>query len=236
MKVSLKNYAFNKWVASGAQEKLDELLRDGTIPIDLNLMKPKIAYTKSRVFQQIEYVYFRGKLYERRKKFAERKATAEEDAAALASDLRLHPRPKYNSRGELRWEGSDAEKFLKLDLPAYLKNRHMKPKDLWVTRNEYRLFKLKIFRKHIYQEIKTEKFHNYLKAKEVAKKEKIREKYLKQKQRKEGEQQDVAEEQRQQPPEVAALPQEVIDLITEDEGDNSSHGDASDGFGSDDEY
>ena len=61
-----------------------------------------------------------------------------------------------------------AQPLLKLDLPRYLKKKKKGGKIK--TRAEYKLFKLKTFRKHLYQEIKMMKFHNYVKAKAEAKK------------------------------------------------------------------
>lgn len=50
------------------------------------------------------------------------------------------------------WHLTDAPRFLKEDIDDG-KNKEMSPRDLHQTRDEYKLFPLKEFRKHIYQEI-----------------------------------------------------------------------------------
>lgn len=170
----VRNEKFKLWCEQGAQDELDKLLRDGTIPIDRTLMGPKVAYEMSEVFKLFEYAYFRNKLNDLRNKYKERRNWAQEDDAALASDMLVYDRPTHNARGEPLWDGSAAQPLLKLDLPRYLKKKKkgskIKPRDLYRSRPEYKVFKLKTFRKHVYQEIKLGKFHNYLKAKAEAKK------------------------------------------------------------------
>jgi len=165
----VRNEKLELWYASGAKAELDKLLRDGTIPIDKTLMAPKVAYEVSQKFQPIEYTYFRDKLNDMRKKFKERRDWAEKDAAALAHDMRLYNRPTHTAQGDPLWDGHAAQALLKLDLPRYLKKKkkfdHLKPRDLYKTRPEYQEFKLKKFRKHLYQEVRAGKFQNYLKAK-----------------------------------------------------------------------
>ena len=63
------------------------------------------------------------------------------------------------------WEGSDAQKLLKKDMED---GRHetMQPMELWETRDTYLLFPLDVFRDHIYQEIRTNKYLKQCKADE----------------------------------------------------------------------
>lgn len=170
----VRNEKFEFWCNCGARDELDKLLRDGTIPIDRTLMPPKEAYEMSDKFKLIDdYKYFRTKLNDMPNKFKERRAWAEEDDADLQHDILLKPRPTHNVRGEPRWAGSEAQAWLKLDLPRYLKKKKkcpsIMPRMLHKTRPEYQLFKLKTFRKHIYQEIRAVKFQNYLEDKKKKK-------------------------------------------------------------------
>ena len=109
-----------------------------------------------------------------RKKYKERRDWAQKDDSDLAHDMLLYNRPTHNAQGEPLWDGHAAQALLKLDLPGYLKKKkkhnHLKPRDLYKTRPEYKEFKLKKFRKHLYQEVKLGKFHCHLKAKAKAKK------------------------------------------------------------------
>jgi hypothetical protein len=79
------------------------------------------------------------------------------DAAASMYDRQLQPSATHNSNGVPRWEGSEAERWLKDDITNAL-HTQMAPKTLYNTRAEYQLFTLETFRGHIYQEIKRRKF------------------------------------------------------------------------------
>jgi hypothetical protein len=71
------------------------------------------------------------------------------------------PVRETNDVGLLRWHGSLAEYYLKLDMDAGL-HEEQDPQDLWETREEYMLFSKKRFRKHIYQEKRLWKLYNFL--------------------------------------------------------------------------
>jgi len=206
------------WCACGARDELDKLLRDETIPINRVLMGPKIAYKVSPVFQKVEYVYFRNKLNDMRNKYKERRAWAEEDDFDLQGDLLLKPRPTYDVNGKPTWNGSEAQKLLRQDLPKYLKkkkkNPQYMPRDLQKTRPEYQKFTLKKFRKHIYQETRRWKFHNYLEAKADAKKKKMKKKCKK---RKKGNNEEEEEEEEDEQP---CRP--YLDLISDDSDEEES--------------
>ena len=56
-------------------------------------------------------------------------------------------------RGRLRWEGSKAQILLDIDIDN---DKHLEPSTdtptkLWMSRIEYRLFELEVFRKHLDQ-------------------------------------------------------------------------------------
>lgn len=59
-----------------------------------------------------------------------------------------------DSRGYPRWDGSSAQRLLKLDVTAGA-HMIMKPQVLQSTRDEYKPFPLKVFIDHIYQEKKS---------------------------------------------------------------------------------
>ena len=64
---------------------------------------------------------------------------------AIVNKMRAqNPNPKP------RWHGSDAERLLKKDVKEG-KHLQLKPRELWLDRNEYRVFSLDEFRPHIYQ-------------------------------------------------------------------------------------
>jgi len=59
------------------------------------------------------------------------------------------------------WHGSKAEEYLKADIEADLQEGKL-PNNFWLTRLEYQVLDLKVFRDHICLELKLEKLHNYL--------------------------------------------------------------------------
>jgi len=133
------------------------------------LLDPQTAYWQHPEFAKYEYKQFRDRLNDYRKKIREKKKTASFEAEALARDRLMHPKPTHDSRGEPRWEGSEAERLLKIDV-AGGKHKDMEPKDLRETSGEYKKFSLTVFRKHIYQAIETRKFHAWLETKRGKKK------------------------------------------------------------------
>lgn len=86
------------------------------------------------------------------------------DAAAVVNFWKLHPKKMWNVRGEPRWEGSDAEKFLHEDM---LLNKHidMKPAALRATRIEYQAYFPKSFSSKIDQLVRKTKFQRYVRDK-----------------------------------------------------------------------
>lgn len=88
-----------------------------------------------------------------------RSRAAAEDAA-LVHDRALFPVATHNYRGELRWEGSAAEAWLRVDVSTG-KSERVKPKALHNSRAAYRVFPLKVFREHIYQERRCQKYYTW---------------------------------------------------------------------------
>ena len=82
---------------------------------------------------------------------------AKEDYEYLKADRELFPpRDKDAVRGKLRWDGSDAQRLLKIDVTDG-KHLEQPPREFRKTRPEYMLFDLDVFRDHIYQEVKSRK-------------------------------------------------------------------------------
>ena len=87
-------------------------------------------------------------------------------ADQLAFDIyrRNHPIQTHNSNGELRWEGSEAERLLKEDMKKGL-HIDKKPSELQATKEAYMQFSKERFRKHIHQEMRLWKMENLLEDK-----------------------------------------------------------------------
>jgi hypothetical protein len=70
-------------------------------------------------------------------------------AAAISHDRSIYPKEDANETGTVRWEGSEAERLLRLDMDAG-KHESMAPRLLYEERSEYKEFPLQTFRGHIY--------------------------------------------------------------------------------------
>jgi hypothetical protein len=75
---------------------------------------------------------------------------AQKDQEALAHDRNLHPPPTHDSIGKILWKGSEADKWLRVDVDHKL-HEQMTPKELFATRTCYQPFGLRRFTKRIDQ-------------------------------------------------------------------------------------
>jgi hypothetical protein len=82
--------------------------------------------------------------------------------------LLIHPVASFNQLGAPRWDGSSAQTLLNADIDDG-KHTRMKPQVLHGTREEYEVFDLTVFRKHIRQEVQTRKFWVYMAEKKKKK-------------------------------------------------------------------
>jgi hypothetical protein len=103
-----------------------------------------------------------------RKAISSEKTLADVDATALARDLERHPRPPLDHNGAPFWDGSDAQRLLRLDVDAG-KHTSMTKTELRGSRPEYGLFTPKVFRKHIEQEERRCKYIEYLRQVQLRK-------------------------------------------------------------------
>jgi len=149
------------WMNSKAKKLLLEDLLSRKIPLDTKGMGPRKVYNQRPEFAEFEYGRFRDRLRDLRRTALNKKEQATSESAALAHDRRIHPKATHNYRGEPRWEGSAAERLLRLDMDAK-KHERMKPSELHCSRNEYSDYPLKVFRKHIHQEECRRKYIAYL--------------------------------------------------------------------------
>ena len=153
------------WKSSKAKQLLEKDLKEGTIPLTSAEMSPKIVYHQREEFRQFDYEHFRNRLNDLRKRIRDKNNRASAESAALAHDRRIHPKATHNHRGEPRWEGSDAERLLRLDMDQGM-HKIMKPQELWSSRKEYyENYSKDVFRGHIYQEEQRRKFLSYVKNK-----------------------------------------------------------------------
>jgi len=170
------------WRNSAAKKYLKKCFKDGVIPLtyptDDGGSGPQAVWDEHCK----DHPFFKGMVYDTN--FTNRLRTvkndsikkmkrAEVDKKNLAAFRAKHPIDPMNARGlgELRWEGSVAEKFLKEDIDQILKmddeaeiGKRLKPSVFHASRPEFSVFQLKTFRDHIYQEKRTRKFLSYSEA------------------------------------------------------------------------
>jgi hypothetical protein len=149
------------WRHSEAKKLLSQLIARGDIPRD-GSMKPKIVWNAfclpRHEFLFFKYPNFPSRLRSLLKTYNGKVDRAGTDVDALAHDRILFPKATHNHRGEPRWEGSEAERLLKLDVDDQ-KHKTVKPIELYKSRPEYyEHYPLEIFRNHIYQEVRLRKF------------------------------------------------------------------------------
>ena len=153
-----------EWGKSAAKQFLKKCFREKLISTDYDDAEQvwKDHCEGHIAFARMEFdSAFVRRLGTVRDDYVRKLARCEKDLQAYLAAKRNHPTPKYNSRGELQWHGSAAQKLLK---EAIKNSEHVgiKPADLHKSREEYQVYLLKTFRDHIYQEQRLLKFHNWL--------------------------------------------------------------------------
>jgi hypothetical protein len=146
------------WHNSAAQRLLCRSLESCEIPND---MGPKAVWdgfcAPHSEFDGVLYPKFSGRLRYMRNQLFDQDDRAAAEMAAMERDRILCPILAFNHRSEPRWEGSEAERFLKIDVTAE-RNQTMTPRELHATREAYLQHSLATFRSHIYQEVGKRKF------------------------------------------------------------------------------
>jgi hypothetical protein len=149
--------ALPPWRTSAARQLLEDDLLNGTIPLTNAEMMPLAVYRSRPEFAQYPYASFPRRLKTLRDTCSLRLNRRTADAAAYRHDQRFDVRPTQLAYGLPRWEGSEAEQWLKHDITNGL-HEQMAPQALYRTRDAYQVFDLARFRGHIHQEVKRRKF------------------------------------------------------------------------------
>jgi hypothetical protein len=137
-----------KWQNSDAKK---QLRRDIMNKVVTEEMKPKAVQARRPEYQLFKKEKFATNLRALRKVLSIKDGRAAADSAALANDLLLHPPAAVGPGGYPQWADSVALRLLQLDVDEDLHNI-LKPRELYVTRAEYQIYPLVVFRKHIDQE------------------------------------------------------------------------------------
>jgi len=130
---------------------------DGPINVDEIFYS---RYANNPLFKDFPYreELYRNRINSLRGGIVKLKKWADFDKKAIKADRLLHSRRSHNVRGEPRWDGSDAQAYLKIDMTAD-KLAEMIQDALWKSRPAYQLFQFVVFRKHIDQHTQSKKKH-----------------------------------------------------------------------------
>ena len=169
------------WKNSAAKGFLKECFKDGRIPLDYSDSGgPRLVWDTlcngNPAFHRMVYGgTFTGRLRGVLKDHLAKENRKVIDQIAFDNFRVRHPRQKVDHQGHILWHGSDAERLLKEDMKKGVhekmivdtktgKERQSRPKDFWLSREEFQCFNLTVFRDHMYQERRKWKNENYLKT------------------------------------------------------------------------
>jgi hypothetical protein len=155
------------WAKSAAKQFLRALFRDGVISTtfeDKNEIE-QIWHEHCKELPAFKRITFDDSFVRRikavRDDHLKKVHRCEEDLKAYTAAKLNHPTPALNWRGEPQWNGSEAQMQLK-ELIALGKHVGKQPKELWNSSNHFKVYTLKSFRDHIYQEKRLLKFNAYV--------------------------------------------------------------------------
>jgi hypothetical protein len=110
----------------------------------------KVVYEMRPEYKRYLYNRFKPNLKSLRVKIIDDNHYAEFDDEALKHDRLIYPIEEYNSvTGKCRWDGSKAQKSLKKDVADGIEKQKSSRRALWISRPEYQLFDVDVFRKHV---------------------------------------------------------------------------------------
>ena len=156
------------WLNHPAREILRLAFWNGDIPLDWN-RRPMDIYNKfkdRKEFRGMKYdATFQRRLLNLRDIVKNKINRRDSDKIAYDTFRKNFPVRQVNNVGVLRWHGSLAQYYLKMDMKAGL-HKGKKPAEFRATRAEYQEYPKETFRKHIGQEIKLWKLEHFLELKE----------------------------------------------------------------------
>ena len=109
------------------------------------------------LYHDYDFNNFKTNLKSLLEKIAGQRSRAYFDTDAYENDRELNPFPMFDGHGRLQWDGSEAQRLVRKDIDDGLfddDNNKPKPRDYWMSNEEFRMYELEQFRKHIYKEIK----------------------------------------------------------------------------------
>ena len=150
--------AEEKWASSFAKAMLVRLFRDEKSKI--HSMTPDEIHSAHPAFKCYPRKRFLPNLCNLKTSLELEKRIVAQDERNFERDMARFPRGEFTSRGKLFWDSHRANEILKQDLDVG-KLKSMRPKDLWLTRPEYRDFDSDDFCKYVHQELRARREKPY---------------------------------------------------------------------------
>ena len=154
------------WKTSAAKQVILDDLNEKVLPADRNELSARRAwkdvYCHMVEFHGIECEQYRENLNRMRKSHLKKLESVDWTREAINHDKKF--RKSMDSSGKKLFYLSEAAKKLRKDVKKG-KHLEMKPKELRQTRPECVECSLKVFREHIYQQVRRFKFELYLEEK-----------------------------------------------------------------------
>jgi hypothetical protein len=160
--------AVSPWRNSKAKRLLYHDILDGVVTAS---MVPATVFRMRPEYQVYLEDNFKTNFKNLKQAIKDKQEYAVIDSAAFAHDRRVNPPVELTAKGCPHWNGSAAETFLKQDMDDGL-HLTMKPAVLHMTRSEYQVYPLAVFRPHIGQEKRARLNNTYWLAKKKKKKNK----------------------------------------------------------------
>ena len=152
------------WESSEAKRHLQARLDNPND--DIHQMLPEEVYKSCELYHEYKKANFKSNL--RRLKAATQKKNAHIEFDRQAVD-KLPKRPMVTNAGHPFWDGSDAQRILKLGL-LNGEYQGMKPMDVYNQNNKFKKFPLHIFRNHFYKAQASKKSSAYWQMRQKLKK------------------------------------------------------------------
>jgi hypothetical protein len=158
------------WKDCDARELIIKDLEEGVVPLYENRCTVEEAWEHRYLngtlpgFEEIVFSQFEANFEKLRKLIQKKFAAASTDEKDMAAFLQRNPKPTHNHRGEPNWDAHAAKQFLCDDL-INGEDADLTAHEFRRTRPEYKEFTLEIFRRHIYQEQRRQRFINWLEHK-----------------------------------------------------------------------
>ena len=160
------------WRHSEAKEIILSDLETGLLPLEASDVSAReawdLVYSHLPAFitPAVPYSQFVNRLRDHRRQVKRAKQRSLRELQVLRQERQLFPRETHNQRGEPVFDLSPAKPLLRDDIKM---KRHegMTPSEFQQTRPEYKQFKKTKFKFRIYQEIRRQKFVNYLESKQA---------------------------------------------------------------------